>query len=173
MTTLQGTWSYSYDTVGQLTGAVFAPSAGSSIPAQSLSYTYNSVGDLTQSVINGVTYLYTSNPDNQYTTVTSASGTTSYTYNANGDLVSETDPSGTTTYYVQLAQSARERDVALRHLAIRVRRAGESRFDDRERPDDRQPGRSHGAGQCRGAVRSKARADRSISWRPMRTVWGW
>ncbi|MFI5457017.1 MAG: RHS repeat-associated core domain-containing protein, partial [Isosphaerales bacterium] len=97
MVTVDGTWTYTYDTVGQLIGAVFAPKSTSTIPAQSLSYTYDTAGDLTQTVVNGVAYTYNSNPDNQYTTVTSAAGTTTYTYNANGALVSESDASGTTT----------------------------------------------------------------------------
>ena len=57
MTTLDGTWTYSYDAIGQLTGAVFAPVGRLVDPAQSLSYIYNAAGDRTQTVINGVTYI--------------------------------------------------------------------------------------------------------------------
>jgi RHS repeat-associated protein len=97
MATLDGTWTYTYDTTGQLATSSFA-STDVSIPSQSLTYQYNAAGNLVGTVVNGVSSTYTSNSDDQYTTVTSANGTTIYTYNSDGDLVSQTDASGTTTY---------------------------------------------------------------------------
>ena len=97
MATDDGTWTYSYDNAGELIHAALA-STNPDVPSQDLTYQYNAAGDLTQTIVNGLTSTYTSNSVDEYTTVTSADGTTSYTYNANGDLVSMTDASGTTTY---------------------------------------------------------------------------
>ena len=97
MTTLDGTWTYTYDTTGQLASASFA-STSSNIPNQSLAYQYGANGDLIGTIVNGLSSTYTSNSNDQYSTVTSANGTATYTYNSNGDLVSETDASATTTY---------------------------------------------------------------------------
>ena len=95
MATLDGTWTYSYDADGQLVHAEFVPVAGSTIPAQDLTYVYNAAGDRTQTVINGTTTNYTSNNVNE---TTSTSDGTTYTYDADGNLLSKTDASGTTTY---------------------------------------------------------------------------
>ncbi len=96
-TTSDGTWTYTYDTAGELTAATFA-STNASIPNQSITYSYNASGDRTQAILNGATSTYSSNSDNEYTSVTSPDGTTTYTYNANGDLVAVATPSGNTTY---------------------------------------------------------------------------
>ncbi len=97
MATGDGTWTYSYDNAGELIHAALA-STNPDIPSQNLTYVYNAAGDLTQTIVNGVTSTYTSNSVDEYTTVTSTDGTTNYTYNTNGDLVSMTDASGTTSY---------------------------------------------------------------------------
>ena len=93
MATLDGTWTYGYDTIGELTSAVFV-STNPAIPSQSLAYTYDANGNRTQTVINGATTTYVTNNLNQYTTV----GNTTYQYDKDGNLVSTTNTSGTTTY---------------------------------------------------------------------------
>ncbi len=92
-TTLDGTWTYSYDATGQLTLAVFA-SANPAVANQDLAYTYDAAGNRTSTVINGVTTTYTTNNRNEYTAV----GGTTYTYDADGNMTSATDAAGTTTY---------------------------------------------------------------------------
>ncbi|MFI5453930.1 MAG: Ig-like domain-containing protein [Isosphaerales bacterium] len=108
-TTLDGTWGYTYDAVGELIHAVFA-STNPAVPSQDLAYSYDAAGNRTQTVINGVKTVYTSNARNEYTSV----GGVPYTYNADGDLVSNgvttntydlaghligvAGPTGTTTY---------------------------------------------------------------------------
>ena len=96
--TSYGTWTYSYDDLGQLTHAVLA-STDPSIPSQDLTYVYDALGNRIQTIENGVTTDYTVNNMNQYTkTVSSADGQTTYTFDVDGNLVQETSPSGTTTY---------------------------------------------------------------------------
>jgi RHS repeat-associated protein len=92
-TTLDGTWTYSYDAIGELTHAVFA-STNPDVPNQDETYNYDAVGNRTSTIINGVTTVYTTNNMNEYTQV----GETTYTYNKNGDMTSATDATGTTTY---------------------------------------------------------------------------
>jgi len=89
-TTLDGTWTYTYDADGQLTHAVFASNNPASIPSQDLTYNYDSLGNRTSTVVNGVTTLYTTNNMNQYTSV----GGVPYSYDANGNLLSD----GANTY---------------------------------------------------------------------------
>ncbi|MEB3295577.1 MAG: RHS repeat-associated core domain-containing protein [Synechococcales bacterium] len=91
--TPDGTWSYTYDTTGQLTGANFV-STNAQIPNQSLSYVYDAAGNRTRTVINGVTTDYASNNLNQYTTV----GTATYRYDADGNLISVVDGTKSWTY---------------------------------------------------------------------------
>ena len=93
MATLDGTWTYGYDAIGQLTTAAFA-STNPAIPSQNLAYTYDAAGNRTQTIINGVTTNYTANKLNQYTTV----GNTTYQYDKDGNLISSTTGSATTTY---------------------------------------------------------------------------
>jgi RHS repeat-associated protein len=107
--TLDGTWTYTYNTDGELTQAVFA-STDSSIPNQDLVYNYDAVGNRTSTVINDVTTVYTTNNVNEYTSVGGTpyvydadgnllfDGTNTYTYNALNELTSVSGPSGTTTY---------------------------------------------------------------------------
>jgi RHS repeat-associated protein len=108
-TTLDGTWTYTYDADGQLTNAVFA-STNINIASQNLAYTYDASGNRISSVINGVTTAYATNNMNQYTSVGGSAftydangnllsdGTSTYTYNALNQLTSVTNSSGTTTY---------------------------------------------------------------------------
>lgn len=91
--TPDGTWSYTYDATGQLTGANFA-STNSAIPDQTLSYTYDAAGNRTRIVVNGIATDYTSNALNQYTTV----GTAAHSYDADGNLISVVDGTKTWTY---------------------------------------------------------------------------
>src|SRR5208337_3814050 len=93
MATLDGTWTYGYDAIGELSTAAFA-STNPAIPSQNLAYSYDANGNRTQTVINGATATYTANKLNQYTTV----GNTTYQYDKDGNLVSSTTGSVTTTY---------------------------------------------------------------------------
>ena len=92
-TSLDGTWTYTYDAMGQLTNAVFA-SSNSSIPNQNLTYEYDAAGNRTEIIFNGAVNDYTTNGLNQYT----ASDGTTYDYDADGNLVSMTQNGVTTTY---------------------------------------------------------------------------
>src|SRR5262245_61638035 len=78
MTTFQGTWHYTYDDLGQLTGWT-APDGSSA------TYTYDAMGNRVTVTQNGVTISYTTNNLNQYVTV----GGTTFTYDADGNLVRE------------------------------------------------------------------------------------
>ena len=60
MVTDDGTWTYSYDNIGELVHATLT-STNPDIPSQDLSYKYNAAGDLTQTIVNGLTSTYTSN----------------------------------------------------------------------------------------------------------------
>ncbi|WP_341348910.1 RHS repeat-associated core domain-containing protein [Syntrophorhabdus aromaticivorans] len=93
MTTMDGTWSYTYDDIGELTHAVFT-STNPLIQNQDLTYTYDAMGNRISTTENGITTTYTTNSMNQYTQV----GDTTYFYDADGNLVKEVSPSGTTTY---------------------------------------------------------------------------
>ncbi len=100
MTTVDGQWAYSYDAMGQLTQAVFAPNSTDpdKITAQNLQYFYDAAGNRTKSIDNGVVTTYTVNNRNQYTTTTTAGVVTTYHYDPDGNLVSEAAGSGTTSY---------------------------------------------------------------------------
>ncbi len=91
--TLDGTWTYSYDAAGELTSAVFA-STNAAVPDQNLAYVYDAAGNRVETIINGTTTNYTTNNRNEYTAV----GGTTYEYDANGNLTSEINSSGTTTF---------------------------------------------------------------------------
>ncbi len=93
MASVDGDWTYSYDDLGQLVHAVFA-SVAPHIANQDLGYVYDSVGNRTQTIENGVTTSYTANSLNQYVSV----GQTNYTFDADGNLIGEVSPLGTTTY---------------------------------------------------------------------------
>ncbi len=111
--TLDGTWTFTYDAVGELTHAVFV-STNPQVADEDLAYSYDAAGNRTQTVINGVTTDYTTNNMNEYTqvgdaqysynadgdvtSISDAGGTTNYSYNANDQLVAETSPSGSWTF---------------------------------------------------------------------------
>lgn len=86
VTTLDGTWSYTYDALGQLTGAVFA-STNPAIENQDITYEYDAAGNRRRTVVNGDTTTYAANNLNQYT----SAGNTVYDYDADGNLVSKQD----------------------------------------------------------------------------------
>ena len=83
-TTLDGTWTYAYDAIGELTHAVFVSTESQHVPDQDETYNYDAVGNRTSTVINGVTTVYTTNDMNEYTQV----GDTAYTYDADGNMIS-------------------------------------------------------------------------------------
>lgn len=76
------TWSYSYDTLGQLTGAVKRDSANTQLA--DLSYLYDQIGNRTSATENNTTTTYTSNQVNQYTQIASQVPT----YDADGNMTS-------------------------------------------------------------------------------------
>ena len=67
---------------------------GSSTVLASFSYQYNTAGQLTREVDNGVTTNYVANNMNQYVQV----GNDTYNYDADGNLTSITGPGGTFTF---------------------------------------------------------------------------
>ncbi len=91
--TVDGAWTYSYDAIGELTHAVFV-STNPAIANQNEAYVYDAAGNRVQTIINGVTTVYTTNNMNEYTQV----GGTHYAYDADGNMISATDPGSTTTY---------------------------------------------------------------------------
>ena len=76
------TWSYSYDTLGQLTGAVKRDSANTQLA--DLSYLYDQIGNRTSATENNTTTTYTSNLVNQYTQIASQVPT----YDTDGNMTS-------------------------------------------------------------------------------------
>ena len=109
MSTLEGSWTYTYDPTSQLIRAQFL-STTPGISNQDLKYTYDAVGNRTLSVINGVTTNYVANEVNEYTTVGGIAfqydadgnllfdGVSHYTYDAQNRLVHATGPEGVTDY---------------------------------------------------------------------------
>jgi RHS repeat-associated protein len=91
--TADGTWTYTYDAIGELTHAVFA-STSPSVANQDLTYVYDADGNRTQTISNGTTTNYTANNLNEYMQI----GGTTYAYDPAGNLVSATNARGTTTY---------------------------------------------------------------------------
>ncbi|MFH1146227.1 MAG: RHS repeat-associated core domain-containing protein [Pseudomonadota bacterium] len=86
MATLQGTHSYSYDKISQLTGVDYP--AGYSF--SDTTYSFDPVGNRVSNIRDGVTTAYASNNLNEYTSV----GGTTLACDANGNLVSD----GVNTY---------------------------------------------------------------------------
>lgn len=95
--TQDGTWTYGYDAIGQLTSAEFV-SINPEIDDKSLIYEYDAAGNRTRVVEDGVETLYTANALNQYTQV----GDETFTYDADGNMTSRSGPDGTTTYTYDL-----------------------------------------------------------------------
>ena len=95
--TQDGTWTYGYDAIGQLTSAEFV-STNPEINDKSLSYEYDAAGNRTRVVEDGVETLYTANALNQYT----RAGNTTFTYDSSGNMTSRTDGAGRTTYSYDL-----------------------------------------------------------------------
>ena len=87
MTTLDGTTTYGYDLLGQLT-SVDEPGG------QTIAYQYDAAGNRVSEVDSGTTTSYATNDLNQCT----ASGPATYQYDAAGNLISKTDATGTTSY---------------------------------------------------------------------------
>jgi RHS repeat-associated protein len=92
-TTLDGTWTYQYDAIGELTHAVFA-ATNANIANQDLTYQYDTAGNRIQTITNGATVNYSTNNVNQYTNI----GNTIDKYDANGNLTSQLKGGITTTY---------------------------------------------------------------------------
>jgi RHS repeat-associated protein len=93
MATVDGSWAYTYDDIGELTHAVFT-STNPLVQNQDLAYSYDAMGNRIQTVENGVVTAYTTNNMNQYTQV----GDITYFYDADGNLIREVSPEGITTY---------------------------------------------------------------------------
>jgi RHS repeat-associated protein len=93
ITILEGVWNYGYNADGELTSAVLAPTK-SGVSLQNMAYSYDAAGNRTQTVINSVTTVYTTNKLNQYTKV----GSTSLAYDLDGNLISASAGSDSTTY---------------------------------------------------------------------------
>ncbi len=100
MTTLDGTWTYAYDSSGQLTRAIFASLNTANVANQDLTYVYDAAGNRTRSIENGVTTDWVVNNLNQPTT----SGSLTQRYDFDGNLTFD----GVNTYvYDQLNQLIR------------------------------------------------------------------
>jgi YD repeat-containing protein len=98
MTTVDGQWVYTYDAIGQLTHAVFTPNSTDpdGLTSQDLQYFYDSAGNRTKTISNGVVTTYLTNDRNEYTSATTISaGITTYQYDGNGNLISQTDGGST------------------------------------------------------------------------------
>ena len=80
--TVDGTWSYTYDNIGQLTSAVLVKD-GTTLRSEA--YAYDAMGNRTQSVIDGVETNYAYNNLNQ---IVSANGF-AYRYDADGNLLED------------------------------------------------------------------------------------
>jgi len=93
MAMLDGTWSYEYDDLGQLTHTVLEPTTAT-LSRQDLTYIYDALGNRIRTIENGVTTDYTTNNMNQYTQV----GDTAYRFDADGNMIQEITPQGTTNF---------------------------------------------------------------------------
>ena len=86
MTTLDGTWTYAYDAIGQLTASVYVASSGE-VANQNLSWKYDAMGNRISSTENGTTTAYVGNNMNQYL----SAGDYTYTYDADGNMQTKTN----------------------------------------------------------------------------------
>jgi RHS repeat-associated protein len=87
MTTLDGTFTYSYDPLGQLTSVTYPN-------GHIVSYDYDAAGNRIEVDDNGVVTSYVTNNLNQYTAV----GDATYTYDPDGNMTSKTEGGVTTRY---------------------------------------------------------------------------
>ncbi|MCX6693073.1 MAG: DUF6531 domain-containing protein, partial [Methanomicrobiales archaeon] len=85
--TLEGTYQYSYDALGQLVNVAYP---GGNVTQ----YSYDAAGNRVSLTDGGTTTAYTTNVMNQYTQV----GSATFTYDANGNLISKGEGGNTTTY---------------------------------------------------------------------------
>ncbi|MEJ6397316.1 Ig-like domain-containing protein, partial [Yoonia sp. 208BN28-4] len=92
-----GTWTYGYDAIGQLTSASFA-STNADFADKALVYEYDASGNRTRVVEDGVATQYVANALNQYTQV----GAATFTYDADGNMTSKVEGADTTTYTYDL-----------------------------------------------------------------------
>ncbi|OPZ44139.1 MAG: Ser-Thr-rich glycosyl-phosphatidyl-inositol-anchored membrane family protein [Euryarchaeota archaeon ADurb.BinA087] len=84
--TLEGTYHYIYDALGQLTEATFPDGSKEQ-------YTYDAAGNRISATISGISMSYATNSMNQYI----LAGNESFAYDNNGNMISRTG-NGTTTY---------------------------------------------------------------------------
>jgi len=87
MTTLDGTFLYGYDRLGQLTSVTYPD-------GHVVDYAYDAAGNRTEVTDNGVTTAYVTNNLNQYSEV----GGVIYAFDLDGNLISKTEAGVTTTY---------------------------------------------------------------------------
>ena len=93
MTTLDGTYTYGYDPLGELTSVAYPD-------GHIVSYDYDAAGNRIQVDDNGMVTAYSTNNLNEYTAV----GDTTYTYDADGNMTSQTE-GGVTTHYTYDVQN--------------------------------------------------------------------
>jgi YD repeat-containing protein len=86
MTTHDGTWTYDYDSIGQLTSAIFV-SANAEIENREYKYIYDAAGNRIETITNGTSVEYVVNSMNQYTKI----GNYEYKYDADGNMVEKYD----------------------------------------------------------------------------------
>jgi RHS repeat-associated protein len=110
MSTLEGSWAYSYDGAGQLTRAVFTSNNPAAVPNQDLQYFFDAAGNRDYTIVNGTRTEYTANNVNEYVDVGGAAyqydeggnltfdGERTYTYDALGRLVRVAGPAGVAEY---------------------------------------------------------------------------
>ena len=87
MTTLDGTHTYGYDPLGQLTSVAYPD-------GRLVNYVYDAAGNRIEVVDDGASTAYVTNEMNQYTDV----GGVIYTHDGDGNTVSKTEDGVTTTY---------------------------------------------------------------------------
>ncbi len=87
-TTLEGTTSYEYDAIGQLTAAILPT-------GRSIAYHYDAAGNRTSVEDGSMTTNYATNTLNEYT----AAGSATYRYDAAGNLTAKTVNGVTTSYH--------------------------------------------------------------------------
>ena len=82
MTTNDGTWSYGYDSIGQLTSAIFV-SSNTEIEDHDYKYIYDAAGNRVETITNSISVEYVVNSMNQYTKI----GNFEYKYDADGNMI--------------------------------------------------------------------------------------